>query len=255
MITLNENTKLQFSNMGLFDFHGEWIHPTVTIDSFEIIYVMAGEIFIREDDKHYLLKPGETLLLSPHHEHGGTKVSFGHTAFYWLHFYCDQIDFFSVPKQFLPDKTLTERKMKEILHLQKENPTLAELFLAEFLLTAFTVPEFHNKLAYETSEYIRINSNRNITVTELARYFGYNGDYLSRIYKSEFGTDLKTGITNQRISYIKSVLLNTDCPINEIADACGFQDDNSFVKFFKYHEGITPTKYRKKFFHTHMNNK
>ena len=41
----------------------------------------------------------------------------------------------------------------------------------------------------------------------------------------------------------------------EIALQCGFDDENKFVKFFKYHEGITPTQFRNRFFHVHMNSK
>ena len=85
MLTIDQTT-LRFSNMGLFDSDVDWIHPTVTIDSFELIYVVAGEIFLREDDTNYHLKKGELLLLDAGKEHGGTQLSHGRTSFYWLHF-------------------------------------------------------------------------------------------------------------------------------------------------------------------------
>ena len=38
-----------------------------------------------------------------------------------------------------------------------------------------------------------------------------------------------------------------------IAHMCGFGDENALVKFFGYHEGISPTSYRSRFFRVHRN--
>lgn len=35
---------LQFAGMGLFDFKGEWIHPTKTKTTYELIYVVNSEV-------------------------------------------------------------------------------------------------------------------------------------------------------------------------------------------------------------------
>ncbi|MDD7700214.1 MAG: helix-turn-helix domain-containing protein [Eubacteriales bacterium] len=57
-----------------------------------------------------------------------------------------------------------------------------------------------------------------------------------------------------RLSCIQGLLLNTDYSLKAISGMCGFEDENAFVKFFKYHEGLTPTKYRNRYFRTHRNN-
>ena len=255
MISFDGKTSLTFSNMGLFDIRSAWIHPTVTIDTYELIYVVDGEVHIREGNSSYDLGEGDMILLCPGAEHGGTRYSLGHTSFFWLHFYCDDIAFFAVPKVSAPDRTEAERTFKQILHLQEKDRTLAELTVCMFLFTMFRRREQRDRFAYEIAEYIRVNGRKKLSVKDLSAFFGYNGDYLSRIYKREFGKDLKTGINEQRVNYIKSVLINSDLRVFEIAAECGFEDVNAFFKFFKYHTGITPTDYRNSFFRTHMNDR
>lgn len=100
-----DQTNLFFSNMGLFESDADWIHPTVTIDTYELIYVVAGEIHLREKETRYHLKEGDLILLEPGSEHGGTAFSHGFTSFYWLHFQTNNINTFPFPKNFSPPIT------------------------------------------------------------------------------------------------------------------------------------------------------
>ena len=56
------------------------------------------------------------------------------------------------------------------------------------------------------------------------------------------------------IQKAKNLLLNTNRYIKEVAYALGFEYDNAFVAFFKYHEGIYPSAFRNRYYGTHMNN-
>lgn len=254
MIALNETKKLDFVTIGLFDTDREWIHPTVTVETYELIYVTAGEVKLYEGEKRYTLCKGDAILLSPGIEHGGFEASLERTSFYWLHFYTDDISAWVLSKCLSLPPT-AERDLREIMHFAASDRELAELSLARFLLEMRASGECGNRLAHEVGEYIRIHAAENLRVESLARQFGYSGDYLSRIYKREFGHDLKEGITRGRLRYIESLLVNTDRSVKEIAVACGFSDENLFSKFFKYHTHLTPSAFRKRFFHIHMNNK
>lgn len=250
-----DQTQLSFSNMGLFATYDEWIHPTVTVDSYELIFVVSGEVHIREEQDEYHLTAGDLLLLDPNREHGGIKKSHGSTSFYWLHFYTNDIRALCPQKQFpLPESNA--RIFREIMHQQETNRTLAELSLAHFLITVNTQSNVKgNRFAHEVAEYARIHANRPLTVTELGREFGYSADHLSKLLRREFGFDAKTLIVKKRLEYIESLLINTDQSIKDIARQCGFEDENNFVKFFKYHENTTPTEFRNRYFYVHMNNR
>ena len=250
MITV-DGQMMTFSNMGLFDSETKWIHPEIAVDTYELIFVIEGNIFIREDNCDYQLKKGDMILLSPFVTHRGYKESYGHTAFFWLHFFCDSPALLP-PKTSTPSAT-TERTMREIMHFQRFDRRIAEVVLLKFLMEQNCSVFEKNKTAYEVDEFIRINAHRPLSVTALAERFGYSPDHLSRLLSKEFGYDCKSAIIKKRLDFIESQLLNTDFTIKEVAQICGFEDENAFVKFYKYHTKLTPTQFRSRFFYTHMN--
>ena len=253
MITVNDVT-LSFCNMGLFDTQEEWIHPTLTVSTHELIFVVEGTVNIREGQTEYTLKKGDMLLLSPNVEHGGTAISTAHTAFYWIHFSTSDIQGFGVSKKSTPSPTKAERTMKDVMQCQMRNePHVAELVLARFLFECSSAVERRGKTAYEIEEYIRANSQKSITVADIACRFGYAPDHVSRVLRAEFGRSAKEMIVEKRLAYIENQLLNTNDSIKSVAARCGFEDENAFVKFFKYHELVTPTEFRNEYFRIHMN--
>ncbi len=253
MITVN-GTSLCFCNMGLFDTQSEWIHPTVTVSTHELILVVEGVVNIREGETEYSLKKGDMLLLSPDVEHGGTAASTTHTAFYWLHFSTSDITKFGINKKSSPSMARAERTMKDIMQCQLRSEShVAELILARFLFECATTVERRGKAAYEIDEYIRANSQRKLTVSDIACRFGFASDHVSRILRTEFGRSAKELIVEKRLAYVENQLLNTNDSVKSVALRCGFDDENAFVKFFKYHEHITPTEFRNEYFRIHMN--
>lgn len=252
MILLDGTLDLKFEAIGLFDTRAAWTHPSVTIETWELIYVLAGDVCMYEGDTRYTVRPGEMLLLEPGIEHGGFATNEGHTSFYWLHFFTNDISAWKIPKHEAL-KSGEERVFRELMHMWQVQKRLTELTLAKFFLESGMVRECRGKAIHEVREYIRIHAREAVRVEDVAAVFGYSADHLSRLYKSEFGCDLKEGITRQRLLYAESLLLNTDASVKEIAALSGFEDGNAFVKFFKYHRHLTPTQYRNRFFHVHMN--
>ena len=62
MINYN-NTQLEASIAGLFYTDKDWIHPTTSIETYEIILVLNGTVYIEEDGKKYTLERNNLLLL------------------------------------------------------------------------------------------------------------------------------------------------------------------------------------------------
>ena len=65
---------------------------------------------------------------------------------------------------------------------------------------------------------------------------------------------LKQYISETKLCRIKTLLLSPDYSLQEIASMTGFSEYKYFLKFFRYHEGSTPTEFRSLYFNTHMNN-
>ena len=57
------------------------------------------------------------------------------------------------------------------------------------------------------------------------------------------------------MTHIKRLLLETEHTLAEVADMSGFTDYKLFLKFFRYHEGMTPTEFRKVYYSQHTNNR
>ena len=79
-----DGTQMQFSHMGYFNSEKPWIHPKRISNTYEIIFVTDGQVFMREEDKDYTLNKGDLLILNPNLSHEGFKES-ANVKFYWLH--------------------------------------------------------------------------------------------------------------------------------------------------------------------------
>lgn len=257
MITVNK-VKLQFSNMGLFSVKEAWIHPDRVIDSYELIYVLAGNFRIKEGDEIYELRPKSLLLLEPGIRHCGLEKSRGEVKFYWIHFYCDDFSSLGAGKYYTSSEFDGETNIfRELMSIEKkEIPELCDIKLAEILYRlSFSGRRMTPKLVSEVVEYIRINSNRALDVRGIAREFSYSMEHLSRLVKKHTGMSLHALINDMRVKLVKTYLCNTNFTVKQIASTLNFEDENNFVKFFKYHVGESPSDYRKRHNDIHMNKK
>jgi AraC-like DNA-binding protein/ligand-binding sensor protein len=102
----------------------------------------------------------------------------------------------------------------------------------------------HFSALRKAERYIWENYTRKISLKEIAGASGLSAPYFSTIFKEEMGENLSNYLNRMRVEKAASMLLTTDMPINEIASACGFEDQSWFSKIFKNSTGLTPGKYR-----------
>ena len=69
-------------------------------------------------------------------------------------------------------------------------------------------------------------------------------NYISNLYKEEFGENLSAAIEKLRIEKASVLLETTDMRIGEVAEAVGYSSDTSFRRAFKKISGISPVDYR-----------
>ena len=94
--------------------------------------------------------------------------------------------------------------------------------------------------------YIEDHYNEDIHISEIANNYFISPQYLSRRFKQQTGYSPKQYLTNVRLAKAKSLLINTTLPITVIANQCGFNDVNNFIRFFREREHTTPNKFRSK---------
>lgn len=85
---------------------------------------------------------------------------------------------------------------------------------------------------------------RTVTLSELAGFFHYEPDYLSRQIKFYIGKSFVSLVLQIKLDKARQLLRETDWPISQIADYCGFSSTVHFSQTFRKKTGITPTEYR-----------
>ena len=102
----------------------------------------------------------------------------------------------------------------------------------------------HADAVYKVIEYIKANYRRHITLEEIAASTYLSKTYLSSLFKKETRYSISEYINIVRIERSKSLLMEENLSIIEIANLCGFEDQSYFTKVFKNIVGITPKKFR-----------
>ncbi len=250
----------EYEMIGEFRTESAWIHKERVISSHEMIFVIEGTVYMREDSVQYEVGANEVLILEPEKFHGGYKTSTEPTAFYWFHFNTDM----EIPQKTYRGSDYYDLKylLKKLLHVTNSDTyppetadSLGLLIFNEYMHIVGNEAVLHNSILKKIDEYIRINGKNNISVEKIAERFGYNADYLGRLFKKEHGIGLKKYIASARMNAAKDLLLTTTLSVKEIASRMNFSDENLFVKFFMYHEEISPSHFRNKYACTHMNDK
>ena len=102
----------------------------------------------------------------------------------------------------------------------------------------------HADAVYKVIEFIKANFQRRMSLEEIAASTYLSKTYLSSLFKKETGYSISEYINIVRIERSKSLLLEENISIIDIANLCGFEDQSYFTKVFKHIVGITPKKYR-----------
>ena len=251
--------KISNCGIGKFVSHGNWIHPDRVIDSYEMILVTKGEVYLCEEDTSYHIRPNEVLILYPGMRHYGTRYS-RDTEFFWLHWYGDAEAFRGFKQKKLENPYAVVEYCRQLLSariMQKRGEYmdyLTRLAIMEVYLDSNQLSDA-NPTVEKALAWIKANYRGGITEEQVAAYCQYNVDYLNRVFKSVCGKTIKQYINEKRMEYIKELMLCDNLPLKEIAMRAGFGEYQYFLKFFKYHEKITPTQFYKQHAYLSINSR
>lgn len=121
---------------------------------------------------------------------------------------------------------------------------LCDIFRSVFeLLSSKSDDEAYMNLISDiiNSEY----SNHQLDISRIAEKAGISYSYVCKIVKEGTKLSFTNYLNRYRIHKAKQLLEQTDLPVMQIAEKVGYVNDQSFTRYFKKFEGITPGKYRK----------
>ena len=99
-------------------------------------------------------------------------------------------------------------------------------------------------------DYIYSHIKERITVDSLADYTGLSANYLSRVFKQNLGISISDYIREKKIEKATHLLRYSDQSIVDIANYLSFSSQSHFIQIFKGYAGLTPKKYRDKYYNT-----
>ena len=277
---------LEYLSSGILQSAPGFVHLKRTLKEFVFILVLKGTLPITQEDRAYLLKENQFILLFGDTHHYGHAPGPNHLSYYWVHFriadpgyrICSDSDipdeytnhnllahpehFPQMNSIFLPEHGTVSGESRAIasfanlLNIAKSERhhrtwrchyALSSLLLEITYDTLATKPCYNqNSQLDDIMEYIHSNYEKNLTVTHIAEHFNYSPTYLTKVIKTYTGYPLIIYINRTRIEAAKNLLLNSDATIQNIARMCGFENEKYFFRVFKKIEGISPSKYRKK---------
>lgn len=117
--------------------------------------------------------------------------------------------------------------MRQIFLRPKENSDAVYSFRLKTILRLF---------AYEDPEHLSIR--------EISEKTGMSISHIHRLFKQELGVTPHHYVMHQRMQHART-LLQSNCPIKDIARRCGFSRTAAFYKAFRAACGMTPGEYRR----------
>ena len=105
-----------------------------------------------------------------------------------------------------------------------------------------------SKPVMQCVDYIYTHIKERITIQKLADYTGLSPNYLSRVFKQNLGVSVSDYIREKKIEKATHLLKYSDESIVDIANYLSFSSQSHFISTFENFTGLTPKKYRDKFY-------
>ena len=105
-----------------------------------------------------------------------------------------------------------------------------------------------SKPVVQCVDYIYSHIKERITVAMLAEYTGLSESYLSRVFKQNLGISISDYIREKKIEKATHILRYSDKSIIDIANYLSFSSQSHFIQTFENFTGMTPKKYRNKYY-------
>lgn len=99
-------------------------------------------------------------------------------------------------------------------------------------------------LIHRAKLYIRDNLASKLTLAEVAGYINVSERHMSRLFAGNILESFSALVRQERLRAAERLLLQSQAPIKEIAERCGFSSVHYFTRLFAEAKGIPPAAYR-----------
>ena len=96
----------------------------------------------------------------------------------------------------------------------------------------------------EIMQYLSEHISEKVSLEDIVKEYSINRNLLNQIFIKETSMTCLNYLEKMRMGLAQTMLADTELQIAEISDRVGYPDPNYFIKVFKKHTGVTPSKYR-----------
>ncbi len=257
--------ELTADNAGKFLSRGKGKHPVRIIDSWELIWVVSGELKLFIGEKNYCRSAGGCFLIPPGVKHGGTENFPPSLSFCWIHFQpgnrAAKRHLQKLPHCFTASGRGLGDYFSLFLSVQERNPedkTALNLILQLIFHEAFEAPPENTAktpppLVLAADDIIRLNFRERLSTSSVAGQLHCTPDYLGRLYRQWRHMTVVEAINRCRIGHAQKKLAQETMTIAETAYDSGFDSPGYFRRMFRRDCGMTPAEYRRRKCAVHTN--
>ena len=242
---------------------------------FEVIMPVKNGYTAVVGEQHYELREGDILLICPGIVHelfapeSGERIIFQPSL---SQIQIRELDLLIsllrpavliTPEEFPDFHPITRRLMMEI----KEEYFLCEPYYetaiySRFMRILVDIGRLHGALKHPVSDasnsrqkdyldkflyitnYINEHFAENLSLEQVADLAGFSKYHFTRLFKQYTDTSFYKYLNQKRIDYAKTLLLDPDLPVIDVALQCGFSSLSAFLRMFKQLNNCTPTEFR-----------
>ena len=141
---------------------------------------------------------------------------------------------------------LDAKHLDSLIAKFRENQDLQTLLqIIEHLRSTPKRKQELNPVVDRIKDFIESHLQEDISVASIAEQMNMSNYYMSHLFKSVTGTTVVEYRNELRLTKAKLLLIQTDEPVNQIAQKAGFASASYFTEVFTRSEKIPPSEYRK----------
>lgn len=106
------------------------------------------------------------------------------------------------------------------------------------------VTDTQNDKIIAITEYLKVNFDKTLRITDIAKHFHYSYGHLEKIFKESTGVTILDFINDIRLLHVENALIHGSKTILDISESVGFRNVKSLNLKFKEKHGVTPKQYR-----------
>ena len=238
-----------------FDFWGcyrvdRWNYQKVLQKAWVLYWNLTPGMILQRDGKMVELGPDKMLIIPPFTEYSGyTKQPFVH---FYAHFHLESPEW-TVKHEFIQlDASFMEDPVSKMKNASQETRNILLYSIVTKALSMIPKNAFlsHDKTFDErvmkVLAMLNKNPQKNFTIEELLEYSKMSRKHFYNSFYAVTGNTPKDYIQDNRLRYARNLLMETEKPIDEIAEITGYTNRYHFSKVFKKVYEHSPVAYKKR---------